>query len=123
MLPPKTIRRCQVVYPGEVLELVDGGLLLGNAQLVLELARSCEPHTELVLLHLLLLKVVQRVRAAGVSPHIWEGDLLGCPLLQQKLAILGPEDERREGAVQETLVDVLHQMTYPRLSMRNSTVP
>lgn len=61
---------------------------------------------------LFLLKVVEGVRAAGVRPEIGEGDLLGGSLLQQQLSVGGPEDESGEGPVEETLVDVLHEVAY-----------
>jgi hypothetical protein len=51
----------------------------------------------------------KRVRAAGVGPHVGEGDLLRGSLLQKK-AVLVVEEEDGESAVQETLLDVLHQV-------------
>ena len=87
------------MYPRQVLELVDGSLLARDPELVLELPRRRDAHPELVLLHLLLLKVVEWVRAARIRPHIGEGNLLGCPLLQQELAVGRTEDKGGERAM------------------------
>lgn len=98
----------------EVLELVDGRLTGRNAELVLKLPRGRDAHTELVLLDLLLRKVIKRMRATCVGPHVREGDLLRGPLLQQELAVRRPEDERGEGAMEQALVDVLHEVACAR---------
>ena len=98
------------MYPRQVLELVDGGLLARDAELVLELPRRRNAHSELVLLLLLLLKVVEWVGAAGIRPHIRECNLLGCALLQQELAVRRAEDKGGERAMQEALPDVLHKV-------------
>lgn len=87
------------MYPRQVLELVDGSLLARDPELVLELPRRRNSHAELVLLHLLLLKVVKWVRAARIRPHIWERNLLGCALLQQELAVGRTEDKGGERAM------------------------
>ena len=49
------------------------------------------------------------VRAAGVGPHIGEGDLFRGALLEQQL-VLVVEEEDGEGSVEEALVDVCHEM-------------
>ena len=49
--------------------------------------------------------------AAGVGPHVWEGDLFGGTLLEEKLAVWG-EEEDAEGPVEEAEVDVFHQVTW-----------
>lgn len=105
---PNIVMGCKVVNSGQVLELIDGGLILGNPKLVLKLARCRDPNTQLILLDLLLLKVIEWVRAACVRPHVGECDLFRCTLLEQEFPIGRPEHERREGTVQQTLVDVLH---------------
>jgi len=56
-------------------------------------------HAQLVPLLFFLLKVIERVRAARVRPHIREGYLLRGTLLQQKLAIGRTEDKRGERAM------------------------
>ncbi len=100
------------MYACEILELVDRCLALRDAQLVLELARRSDAHAEVLLLHPFLLKVVQRVRAAGVGPHIRERDLLCGALLEKELAVGRAEHKGGERPVQEALVDVLHEMAY-----------
>lgn len=52
----------------------------------------------------------ERVGAARVGPHVGEGDLLGGPALEEQLAGLGVKEEDGEGAMQETLVDVGHEV-------------
>jgi len=49
------------MYPRQVLELVHGRLFARDPELVLELSRRGNAHPQLVLLHLLLVKVVERV--------------------------------------------------------------
>lgn len=49
------------MYPSQVLELIDRGLPLRNPKFVLQFTRGSNPHTELLLLDLLLLEVIQRV--------------------------------------------------------------
>ena len=100
------------MYPRQVLEPVDGGLAARDAELVLELAARGDAHAALPFLLAFLRKVVERVRAARVRPHVGERDLLARALLQEQLPVRGPEDERGEGAVQEALVDVLHQVAW-----------
>ena len=47
------------------------------------------------------------VRAAGVGPHVREGDFLRGALLEEE-AVLGVEEEGGEGAVEEAAVNVFH---------------
>lgn len=82
MFSPSAVRRRQVVYPGQVLKLVDGSLGLRDAELVLQLPRGCHSDAELLCFNLLLLEVVQRVRTTCVRPHVREGDLLRGTLLK-----------------------------------------
>lgn len=49
------------------------------------------------------------MRAASVCPHVRECDLLGGALLEEE-SVLGVEEENGESAVEESLVDVLHQV-------------
>jgi hypothetical protein len=58
MLAPHTARRGKIMNFGQVLELVDWRLALWNTKFVLELSRSCDSHTELVILELFLLKII-----------------------------------------------------------------
>lgn len=50
------------------------------------------------------------MRAAGICPHIWESDLFTRSLLQKELLGRRMKEEGREGTVEETLVDVRHEM-------------
>ena len=68
--------------------------------------------TQLVLFDLLVLKVIERVGATRIGPHIGESDLFGCALLEEKFAVRGAEDEGAKGTVEETFVDVLHQVAW-----------
>lgn len=72
------------------------------------------------------------MRATGVGPHVslfdqqpgwaqsgiygltWESDLLGCALLQEQ-AVLAVKEEDGECAVEQSLVDVLHQVAWRML--------
>ena len=87
MFSPQAIARSKVVYAREVLEAVDRRLALRDAELVLEFPGSSNSYAELILLDLLFFKVVERVRAAGVGPHVREGNLLRRALLKQQFAI------------------------------------
>lgn len=49
------------------------------------------------------------MRAASVCPHVGERDLFAGTLLKKK-TVLRIEQEDAEGSMQETLVDVFHQM-------------
>lgn len=97
---------------GQILEFVDGSLLARNAELVLQLPRGSDANTELLHLDLLFGKVIQRMRAAGVGPHVGESDLFRRALLEEKFAIGGPEYKCRECAMEQSLIDVFHQMAY-----------
>ena len=116
MFSPQAIARSKVVYAREVLEAVDGRLAGRDAELVLELAARGDAHAALARLLALGGEVVERVRAARVRPHVRERDLLRRALLQEQLPVARPEDERGEGAVQEALVDVLHQVACGRIA-------
>ncbi len=110
MLSPDTVRWCKVVNLGEVLELIHRSLTWRDPKLVFQFPGCRHTHTELLSLDFLLLKVIEGVRAACVRPHVREGDLLCGALLEQQLAIAWSEDESGECAVEETLVDILHEM-------------
>ena len=77
-----------------------------------ELAASGNFHAELLLFDLLLLKIVKRVRAARVGPHVREGNLLSCPLLEKELATYGVEHEGGERSMEKTFINVLHQVAW-----------
>ena len=117
MFAPFAIARGLVVDPREELELVDGHLLRLDAQLVVQFPLRGALHAQHsgVQLRAGLARHTQRVRAASVRPHVREGDLFGGALLQ-KQALVGIEEENGEGAVEETAVDVGHQMACGRRS-------
>lgn len=112
VLSPLAITRRLVVYPGQELELVERHLLRLDAQLVVQLALRgpLDAHDRGIELRTRLPGHAQRVRAAGVGPHVSEGDLLGGALLEQQ-TLVGVEEEDGEGTVQEAFVDVGHEVT------------
>lgn len=61
MLTPYAIARGQIMYPGQILEFVDGRLLLWNAQFVFKFPTGCDPYAELILFNLLFFKIIQRM--------------------------------------------------------------
>src|SRR5258706_16122565 len=112
MFAPQPIARSKVVYPCKILHLVSGCLILRNPQLMFELATGGDFHAELPLFNLLLLEIVQRVRAACVGPHVPKGNLLSCPLLKKELAARRVEHEGGERSMEKTFIDILHQMAW-----------
>jgi len=99
------------VDSGQEVEVLKGDLLLLDAELVFQLAlsgtlRSSDGVDQVCTS---LGGNAQRVRAAGVGPHVWEGNLLRGALLKQQL-VLVVEEEDGKGTVQESLVDVGHQV-------------
>lgn len=96
----------------EELELLDWHLFRLDTQLVVQLPLRRTLHTlnRRIELGTGLTGDSQGVGAAGVGPHIGEGDLLGGALLKQK-AVLRVKEENGKGTVEETLVNVGHQVT------------
>src|SRR5258706_5847426 len=121
MFAPQPIARRKVVYPCKVLHFVNGSLILRNSQLMFELATSGNFHAVLLLFDLLLLEIVKRVRAACVGPHVREGNLLSCPLLEKQLAARGMENEGRERSMEKTFFNILHQMAWHISHFRKDT--
>lgn len=68
-------------------------------------------HTDLFCLFELALDG-KGMRAASVGPHVGEGDLFRSSTLQQELAGSRIKEEDGESTVQETLVDVGHEMAF-----------
>jgi hypothetical protein len=95
----------------EEVELVNGNLVCLDAELLVEFALSSalDTHDGSFEGGAGLGRNAQRVGAAGVCPHVGEGDFLGGSLLQ-KQAVLVVKEEDGESTVQETLFDVLHQV-------------
>jgi hypothetical protein len=112
MFAPQPTARSKVVYLCEILHFINGCLILWNSQLVFELATSGDFHAALLLFNLLLVEIVKRMRTARVRPHVREGNLLSCPLLEEELATRRIEDEGGEGAMEKALVNILHQMAW-----------
>lgn len=109
MLSPLAIARGLVVDSGEELEFIQGHLLGLDAQLVVQLALRGALHTQdcSVQFRPSLARDAQGVRAAGVGPHVGEGDFLGGTLLKQQ-ALVGIEQEDGEGTVEKALINVCH---------------
>lgn len=53
----------------------------------------------------------ERYREREIRKHTWKGNLLRGTLLQEQ-SVLRVEEEDGKGAVQQALVDVLHEMAY-----------
>jgi len=113
MLTPLSITGGLVVDSGEELKLVQGHLLGLDAQLVIQLPLRSTLYTQngRIKLRTGLTGDSKRVRAAGVGPHVGEGDLLAGALLQKE-ALVGVEQKNGEGTVQETLFNVGHQVAW-----------
>lgn len=111
MLTPLSITGCLVVYPCQELEVIDGDLRGLDAELLIKLAdrRTSDTLNRLLQGGSSLPRNAQWVRATSVRPHIRECDLLGGALLKEE-SVLGVEKEDGESAVEESLVDVLHQV-------------
>lgn len=112
VLAPFAVAGSLVVDAGQEAKVLNGDLFLLDAQLVVELALggALDAHDGVGEVGARLAGDAQRVGAAGVCPHVGEGDLLGGALLEQQLVLI-VEQEDGKGAVQETLVDVGHEMT------------
>ena len=111
MFSPFSIAGGLVVNASEKFELIQRHLFSLNSQLVVQLPLRGALHTQngRVELSASLTWDTQGVRAASVGPHVREGDLLGGALLEEQL-VLVVEEEDGEGTVEETLVNVGHQM-------------
>lgn len=101
----------------EEVEILQGHLLLLYTKLVVQfpLRRPLHALDALGQVGARLARNHERVRAAGVGPHVGEGDLLRGALLQEEL-VLVVEEEDGEGAVEEAFVDVGHEMACARRS-------
>ena len=97
------------MYAGKEMEVFDWNLGCLDTEFMIKLAlrSSLDSHHGLRKLSATFPWNTKRVRAAGVGPHVWEGDLLSRPLLKKKF-ILRVEEEHGERAVEEALVDVGH---------------
>lgn len=98
---------------GKEVEVVKGDLLDLDAKLVVELALGSALSTRdgVNEVGASLAGDAERVRAAGVGPHVGERNLLGGSLLEEEL-VLVVEEEDGKGAVKEALVDVGHQVAW-----------
>lgn len=113
MLPPLPITRRLIMNPRKKLKLLQRHLLRRDPQLLLQLAlrRALHAQNSRVQFRACLPGDAQRMRAAGVCPHVGEGDFLGGALLQEE-TLVGVEEEDGEGAVEEAAVDVFHYVAY-----------
>lgn len=96
---------------GQEAKVFKWDLFLLDAKLVIELAlsRALGSGNRVDQVGARLGGNAQRVGAAGVGPHVWEGNLFSCALLEEQL-VLVVEEEDGKGTVQESLVDVGHQV-------------
>lgn len=94
---------------GEELELVKRNLLGLDSQFVVQLPLRgpLHPQNGSIQLRPSLPRNSQRVRAAGVRPHIRESDLLRRALLEEQ-PFAGIEQEDGKGAVEKASVDIGH---------------
>ena len=111
MLSPLAVAGRLVVDACQETELVKGHLFLLDAELVLELALcgTLDALDGVLEVGACLAGNAKGVRAAGVGPHVGERDLLRSALLEKQLVLI-VEEEDGEGAVQETLFNVGHQV-------------
>lgn len=111
MLSPLSITRGLVVYTGEEMKIFDWHLCCLDTELMIKLALggSLDSHNRFRKLSTTFSWNTKRVGAAGVGPHVWECDLFCGPLLKEKF-ILGIKEEDGECAMEETFVDVGHQV-------------
>lgn len=111
VLSPLAVTWGLVVDSGEELKLVQWHLLRLDAQLVVQFPLRCALHTQdsCIQLRASLSRDAQRMGAAGIGPHVGEGNLLGGALLQEQ-ALIGIEQENGKGTMKEVLVDVAHQV-------------
>lgn len=111
MLAPLPIASRLVVDACEEMEVLQRHLLLLDAQLVVQfpLRGVLDAGDALFEIRPGLARNHEWVRAARVGPHVGKGDFLGGALLQEEL-VLVIEEEDRKGSVEETFVDVAHEM-------------
>ena len=113
MFTPLAVAGSLVVDAGQEVEVLYGDLFLLDAEFVLELSLggALGALDGVRQVGARLRGDVQRVGAAGVGPHVGEGDLFRGALLEEELVLI-VEEEDGEGAVEQSLVDVGHQMAY-----------
>lgn len=111
VLTPLSVAGSLVVDAGKELKVLKGNLLLLDTQLVVQFPPGSVLDTSdsIGKGRPGLVGKVEGVRAAGVCPHVGEGDLFGGALLKEEL-VLVVEKEDGEGPVKKTLVDVGHKM-------------
>lgn len=111
MLAPLAVTGSDIVDAGEEMELVQRDLVCFDSKLLVKLALSStlDAHDGSLEGRASLAGDTKRMRAAGVGPHVGESDLLRGSLLQQE-TVLVVEKEDGKGAVQQTLLNVLHQV-------------
>ena len=110
---PLAVTGSLVVDPCEESKLFKGDLLLLDAEFVFQLALggSLDALNGVWQRRASLTRNRERVRAACVGPHVGESDLLRGTLLQKQF-VLAVEQKDGKGSVQQSLVDVGHQMAY-----------
>lgn len=111
VLAPLAIARRLVMNAGQEVKVLERHLLFLDTELMLQLPLRGMLDAEHGVWQVgaRLVGHVQGVRAAGVGPHVGESDLLRGALLQEQL-ILVVEQEDRKSSMEETLVDVCHEV-------------
>lgn len=89
MLSPFSVTGCFVVDSGQKLKVLDGYLRRFDAKFVIELSLCCslDSHNSFIQLRTTFTGYAKRMGAAGISPHIREGDLFGRTLLKEQFIL------------------------------------
>lgn len=113
VLTPLAVAVSLVVDTGQEVEILKGYLLLLDAQFLVKFALSgpLDSHNRIGKVGASLSRHAQGVGAAGIGPHIGEGDFLRRALLEKEL-ILVVEKEDRESPVKKALLDVCHEVAW-----------
>lgn len=111
MLAPLSVACRLVVDARKEVEVLYRHLLLLDAKLVVQfpLRSVLDAGDTLCEIRAGFARDHERVRAAGVCPHVGEGDLFGGALLQEEL-VLVVEEKDGEGSVEQAFVDVAHEV-------------
>lgn len=113
VLAPLAVTRRLVVDASQEVEVLERHLLLLDTELVFQLPLGGVLDTKNGIWQVgtRLVGHVQGVGAASVGPHVGEGNLLRGALLQEQLVVT-VEEKNRESPVEETLVDVRHEVAW-----------
>ena len=111
MLSPFSVARGLVMNPCQKFEVLNRDLSSFDSKFMVQFALGSplDARDGLIQLNTSLAGYSKWMRTACVCPHVWECDLFRCALLEKQF-VLGVEEEDRECAVEETFVDVGHEM-------------